>query len=149
MLIIFIENHKNNKKMVHKFSKEDREKAKSKRKATNQALKKRMLEALEVSCGVVSAAAKVANVSRFNHYKWIKDDEEYREKAQEIQEIALDVAEESLIKRLKEGDTTAIMYYLNNKGGSRGYGKKLLEFGGGSTQKIAEIPRIVWVKTGE
>lgn len=106
-----------------------------------------MLEALEVSCGVVSAAAKVANVSRFNHYKWLQEDEEYREKVLEMQEIALDVAEENLIKRLKEGDTTAIMYYLNNKGASRGYGKKLVEVGGGINQKLADIPRIVWVSS--
>jgi hypothetical protein len=133
--------------MGHKFSNKDREKAKMQRKATNQALKKRMLEALEVSCGVVSAAAKVANVSRYNHYKWLQEDEEYRERVQEVQEIALDVAEESLIKRLREGDTTAIMYYLNNKGASRGYGKKLVDIGNGTSQKLAEIPRIVWVSS--
>ena len=44
--------------------------------------KKALVQALEKSLGVVSTACKAAGISRDTHYRWLKEDPDY--KAQEI-----------------------------------------------------------------
>ena len=42
-----------------------------------QVNKKKLIEALEVSLGIVTEACEKAQLSRTQHYKWYKEDEEY------------------------------------------------------------------------
>ena len=49
-----------------------------------------MLKALESSLGVITTALKACNLSRTNYYKWLKEDEEFAKKVQEIQNIEND-----------------------------------------------------------
>lgn len=83
--------------------------------------KKRMLAALEMHLGIVSMAAKEARVGRSTHYLWMKEDEEYRKQVEEMQELALDTVENHLMLNIKDGDTTAAIFYLKTKGKKRGY----------------------------
>ena len=55
-----------------------------------QIAKKRILEALEKSLGVVTTALKSCDLSRTNFYKWIKEDEEFANKVQDIENISQD-----------------------------------------------------------
>lgn len=84
-------------------------------------LKKAMIEALEKSLGVVTMAAKSVGIARSTHYNWLKEDEEYRKAVEDLDDIALDFAESRLHQRMKESDTTAIIFYLKTKGKKRGY----------------------------
>ena len=86
--------------------------------------KKLLLEALEKSLGIVTTACKAANISRDCHYDWLKNDEEYKKRVNEISEIQLDFVENKLIDRINKGDTTAIIFYLNSKGKARGYNRQ-------------------------
>ena len=86
--------------------------------------KKLLLEALEKSLGIVTTACKAANISRDCHYEWLKNDEEYKKRVNEISEIQLDFVENKLIDRINKGDTTAIIFYLNSKGKARGYNRQ-------------------------
>jgi hypothetical protein len=83
--------------------------------------KKRMLEALEKSLGIVTTAAKVTGIDRSIHYDWMKNDIEYRSSVEALSDMTLDFAESQLHKQIKEGNTTATIFYLKTKGKKRGY----------------------------
>ena len=85
--------------------------------------KKLMLEALEKSLGIITTACKAVGISRASHYQYMENDPEYAAKVNELTEVQLDFVESKLIERINKGDTVAIIFYLNNKGKSRGYNR--------------------------
>lgn len=89
------------------------------------AKKRAMINALELSLGVVTTACKQLGFSRQTHYNWMEKDKEYREAVNDIDSIALDFAESQLHKQMKEGNTTATIFYLKAKGKNRGYYEKM------------------------
>ena len=80
-----------------------------------------MIEMLEKSLGVVSTACKAANISRDTHYRWLKEDEIYAEAVESLNNVSLDFAESQLFNAMKEGNITAVIFYLKTKGKDRGY----------------------------
>jgi hypothetical protein len=86
--------------------------------------KKLMLSALTETLYDVTSACKIADVPRRTFYNWMNEDEEFKQAVEEIPEIVLDVAEQSLLKKIKGGDTIAIIFYLKTKGKKRGYIEK-------------------------
>lgn len=83
--------------------------------------KKAMIEALEKSLGVVTTACEVVGISRKTHYEWMKTDPEYKEAVEDISEAAIDFVESKLHDRIKEKDTTSIIFFLKTKAKKRGY----------------------------
>lgn len=83
--------------------------------------KKRVIEALEKSLGVITTACKIAEVSRTQFYNWLKDDEDFAKKVQEIENVTLDFVESQLHKQIKENSTAATIFFLKTKGKKRGY----------------------------
>lgn len=83
--------------------------------------KKAMLEALEKSLGVVTAACKAVDISRETHYRWMREDAEYKAAVEELSDVAIDFAESQLHKQIKEGNSTATIFFLKTKGKKRGY----------------------------
>lgn len=81
----------------------------------------KFLKAFEETYGVISYACKAANVSRQTYYNWRKNDPAFDEKAREIEESAIDIAEGKLLTQIGEGNLTAIIFYLKTKGKKRGY----------------------------
>lgn len=106
---------------------------------SSNTLKKDMLAALTASRGIVTEACENAGISRTTHYKWYKEDAEYKAEVDAIQDVALDFAEGKLFERMngvlmgkkdKDGgvdtyelppDNTSIIFYLKTKGKKRGY----------------------------
>lgn len=86
--------------------------------------KKAMIEALERTLGVVTPACKAVGISRWTHYDWIKNDPEYKQAVEDMPEIALDFVESQNYKQIKDGNTSAIIFYLKTKGKGRGYIEK-------------------------
>ena len=104
-------------------------------------LKKKMLEALIKSLGVVYSASQSLNKTllaeakteddkksipqadsiRARHYEWLQKDEKYKDKVEAIKDIALNFAESQLHKRMQNGSDTAIIFYLKTQGKGRGY----------------------------
>lgn len=82
---------------------------------------RKFLKAFEETFGVISYACKTANVSRQTYYNWRKNNPEFDERAREIEESAIDVAEGKLLTQIGEGNLTAIIFYLKTKGKRRGY----------------------------
>ena len=83
--------------------------------------KRNLLEALERSLGVVTTACKSANVARSTYYEWLKTDKEFEAEVQGIADIAIDFAESQLHKQIRDGNTTATIFFLKTKGRARGY----------------------------
>lgn len=86
--------------------------------------KGKFLEALAAAAGIVLTACESVNVSRSTYYRWYKEDAAFAERVDEISEEQLDFVEGKLLKSIKEGDTTAIIFYLKTKGKKRGYSEK-------------------------
>lgn len=111
--------------------------------------KRAMILALRKNLGNVSAALRALQQQvgdeaphRSTHKWWMQTDELYRLAVQDIEEMDLDFVESMLRQRIKgvmvqketkQGpvifeippDVTAIMFHLNNRGASRGYGNKI------------------------
>jgi hypothetical protein len=83
--------------------------------------KKAMLDALEKSLGVVTSACKSVDISRETHYRWLREDADYKAAVDELSDVALDFAESQLHKQIKDGNSTATIFFLKTKGKKRGY----------------------------
>jgi hypothetical protein len=83
--------------------------------------KKRMMDAMEKTLGIVSSACKIVDIPRSTHYLWMQTDSEYKKVIDELSEMVLDFAESQLHKQIKEGNTTATIFYLKTKGKKRDY----------------------------
>ncbi len=106
----------------------------------NDIIKKQMLEALTKSLGVVKTACSLVGISRETHYRWTREDENYKLAVENIADEAIDFVESKLFEKIngvtiqsgvdKEGEPivydhppsdTAIIFYLKTKGKKRGY----------------------------
>jgi len=87
-------------------------------------LKNKMLECLEKSLGVVHTASKMAGIARSTHYDWMKNDPEYKEKVDDLANVALDITESKLHELIDNGEVAPIIFYLKTKGKARGYVEK-------------------------
>lgn len=84
------------------------------------------INALKDSKGLIVEAAKRVNISYGGFYKRIQMNDELQVIAKELEQANLDTAERTIMKLISEKDNlTAAMYYLNNKGASRGYSPQL------------------------
>jgi hypothetical protein len=83
--------------------------------------KRAMLDALEKSLGVVTAACKAVGIGRTTHYLWMQEDAEYKAAVDGLSDVAIDFAESQLHKQIKDGNSTATIFFLKTKGKKRGY----------------------------
>ena len=96
-----------------------------KRTERTQDNKELLLKALHKSLGIVTEACEKTGLSRTQHYKWYKEDEDYRKKVQEIDGMFIDFAETHLKEQIKNNNTQATIFYLKTRGRKRGYGDSL------------------------
>ena len=82
---------------------------------------KEYLEILRKNLGVVAFACKSSNVSRAWHYQHVHKNPDFKKAVEEIEEDTIDFAETALYNKIKEGDTTATIFFLKTKGKKRGY----------------------------
>lgn len=83
--------------------------------------KKAMISALEKSLGIVTSAAKIVQIDRGTHYRWMSEDSQYKTAVDSISDIALDFAESQLHKQIQSGEVSSTIFYLKTKGKNRGY----------------------------
>ena len=83
--------------------------------------KETLLEALENGLGIVSTACNRTGISRSSFYKWYKEDEEFRKKVDDIDNVKLDYVETKLFKNIENEKEKSIIFYLQHKGHKRGY----------------------------
>jgi hypothetical protein len=81
----------------------------------------KILEIYKQSGGNVSVACEHAGICRFTFYDWKKKNAKFAQQISDIDESLLDYAESQLIKNIKDGKETSLIFYLKTKGKNRGY----------------------------
>tara|TARA_R110002020_G_scaffold424388_2_gene633581 strand:- start:14316 stop:14669 length:354 start_codon:yes stop_codon:yes gene_type:complete len=72
--------------------------------------KERMLNALEASLGVITTALKATALSRTNFYKWIKEDKEFADKVDEIENIQKDFIKSKYYECVKDKVPSVVIH---------------------------------------
>lgn len=84
--------------------------------------KRKMLDALSKSRGIVSVACKLSGLSRSSYLNWKKSDLDFAAAVDQIQETQKDGVESKLLDNIEQGDVTSIIFYLKTRCRDRGYG---------------------------
>ena len=78
----------------------------------------------------LTAACLTAKVARSTVYEWIDADPEFKASVDAARKVSLnnglDLAESKLMKKIHEEDRRSIFYFLDRKGGERGYNPKVI-----------------------
>ena len=72
--------------------------------------KERLLKALESSLGVITTALKACDLSRTNFYKWLKEDEEFKAKVEEIENIQQDFIKSKYYECVKDKVPSVVIH---------------------------------------
>jgi len=90
-----------------------------------------------VNLGNITTTCEQVGISRSTYYNWMKE-QEFTDRLAHVSEERLDLAEHALLSAVQAMDVTAIRYYLDSQGRSRGYGKaSQLEISGPDGTPIA------------
>lgn len=84
-------------------------------------IKKKLISALENNLGIVTTACKQAGVARSTYYNWYNNDKDFKKAVDDVDDQTLDFVESKLHEKIKDGDTTSIIFYCKTKGKKRGY----------------------------
>mgnify|MGYP001354216675 CR=1 FL=1 len=87
--------------------------------------KKQFLDILSQNAGIISASCRAANISRFTFYKWYNEDTEFAEKVDDVKEMQKDLCEAQILKKMKDGDTTMLIFYAKTQMKDRGYSERI------------------------
>ena len=102
-------------------------------------LKNNLLNALEKNLGVVTSACKEVNCNRSTFYKYYNNDVKFKEKVDELQNVALDFVESKLFQQIQNDNPTSTIFYLKTKGKKRGFiEQNIIEHKGGIESKLIE-----------
>ena len=94
------------------------------RDANTQELKKKLIQALHNSLGVVTAACEKLGISRQTFYNYLAEDKDFAQAVADVGEVALDFTESKMFRRIEKGDNKMIQFFLETKGKKRGYVKR-------------------------
>jgi transposase-like protein len=89
-----------------------------------------ILEAIKDSGGIMSTIARKLGVTWHTADSWIRESGELMEALKDEKETILDMAESTVLKRIKEGDEQSAKWYLSKIGKLRGYGDSVAIEGG-------------------
>lgn len=115
---------------------------------TEHIKKNALIEALEKSLGVVTSACKTVGIGRTTYYDWYNNDQEFKKKVDELQNVALDFAESKLHNQIADNNTSATIFFLKTKGKKRGYIEKAELDVTSNGQSITDI-KIEVIDTGK
>ena len=93
----------------------------SKERQSTKVRKKAMIAALEASLGIVTKACESVGMVRNTHYDWMRDDPEYKQAVESVQDMAIDYAESALFNQIGSGNATSTIFFLKCRGRDRGY----------------------------
>ena len=91
------------------------------------------------ACNISNTCKKVP-IDRQTYYNWINTNSTFKKAIEHEQESLVDFAETKLIEKIKEGDTTANIFFLKTKGKQRGYSEKTeIEHSGQVINRIIKV----------
>ncbi len=111
-------------------------------KKTTSQDKKRFLEFFQKRRGIVTLACKDAGISNFTFYKWVKDDPEFAEQAEEIREIEIGIIAEDRMAEaiIVHKDMAMVRFYLQSR--NKKYVQKLQTEVHDPTKELADLLRL-------
>ncbi|MCC5805571.1 MAG: hypothetical protein JJU00_04500 [Opitutales bacterium] len=83
---------------------------------------KRIAEALRANGGLIAPAADALRCARSTIHRRIAEKSALAEILEDAREETLDLAESALLRKIEEGDTASIIFFLKTRGRGRGYG---------------------------
>ena len=92
-------------------------KTKTIKKQSNQEL---FLEIYKAESFNITAACRKLKIPRDTYYKWLEDDK-FAKSIAHAREGLIDIVESALLKKIREGNMTAIIFFLKCQAKSRGY----------------------------
>jgi hypothetical protein len=92
-------------------------------KTNNNIEKKAVVEAYIKCFGNVTETCKLANISRYTFYEWLKNDEKFKYEIDNAgaEEYFLDFLESKLAERINEKSDACLIFAMKCKGKKRGY----------------------------
>lgn len=81
----------------------------------------RIIKALKETNGLLTMAADKSGIGYRTVCRYVAEFPSVKEAAQDAKEAMLDFAEGKLYSKIRDGDNTAIIFYLKTQGKSRGY----------------------------
>lgn len=108
-------------------------------KKTTPRDKKRFLDAFKRRHGIVTLACNDAGISNFTFYKWMRDDLEFAEQAEEIREIEIGIIAEDRMAEaiIVHKDMAMVRFYLQSR--NRKYIQKLQTEVHDPTKELADL----------
>ena len=105
--------------------------------------KEQMLKALEGSLGIVTTALKSCDLSRTNYYKWLKEDEVFAQKVNDIELIAQDFVKSKFYECIKDKVPSVVIHAAKNILGMNETNRVDLTSG----DKALNLPLITFIDT--
>lgn len=97
-------------------------------KKRQEEMKLKVLELLASRFGIIRTCLKEAGISTTLYYKWLREDEVFSDKVDDIMEQTKDKVELKLFKLISEDHPSSVHFYLKTKCKDRGYvDKQILE----------------------
>lgn len=85
----------------------------------------KVLEVYKNNLGNVSATCEKCGISRRTFYNYIQKYPAFAEEVDFVNERNIDFAESMLLKNIREGKETSLIFYLKTKGKDRGYVERI------------------------
>ena len=105
--------------------------------------KERMLSALEASLGVITTALKQTGLSRTNFYKWLKEDKEFADKVQDIENIQQDFIKSKYYECVSDKVPSVVIHAAKTRLGWNETNRLDITSG----DKVINMPVITFVET--
>lgn len=94
------------------------------KKTDKDILKRKLIEALRKTLGVIAPACRLCECSRQTFYDFCKEDTDFKQQFEDIKEEAIDFAEQQLFKNINDQKEASIFFYLKTQAKHRGYIEK-------------------------
>lgn len=94
-------------------------------RAGKRARQQLFLHAFLSSMYNVSTACRMVNITRNCFMKWVREDPDFGELIEEMQQIKKDFGESALLNLIRSGDSKATIFFNKTQNRDRGYGESL------------------------
>lgn len=111
------------------------------KKTDKDTLKKKLIDAMVESLGVIKTACEMCKCSRQTYYDFLKNDKDFRIAIEQTKEASHDFVRSQLFENIKKGKETSIIFYLKTQMGWVEKTKMDLT----SNDEPINIPPINWV----
>jgi len=81
--------------------------------------KKKFLEVFRKELCNISATCEKLKISRDTYYKWLKKDKKFKKSIEEVKDLMINEAETQLLKNIKMGKETSLIFFLVNRAPDR------------------------------